>query len=140
MTKFQPGNTAARGRPKGSRNKAKLLNIREALAEAGIHPVARLMALLRELDPALQAKVWLELMAYTFAKPAIESDDLQVFRKSLTPDQTIELQKRLDEPDVLSWPGLPEAIIREYQAEVEESIGIDAEPTTIQPALKEAAE
>lgn len=127
MSKFQPGNSLSKGRPKGSRNKVKLLGIREALAEAGIHPVAQLMALLPKLDPALQARVWLELMPYTFSKPTAEPDDLNEFRKSLTPEQTIELQNRLDEPHVNTWPGLPESTIRAYRAEIEESIGIVVE-------------
>lgn len=61
------------GRKPGSVNKKRIPKVADYLAEKNINPVDEILALIPELKPWEQPKVWLELLSYCEAKPkAIE--------------------------------------------------------------------
>jgi len=118
----------SRGRPKGSKNKVKLLGLRESLARAGVDPAEELQKLLPLLDPGLQAKVWLELLPYIYTKPTKELDPVEELRLTLTPEQVLELNERIG---AAPHQGLAAAVAREYEAELEAAAN-DGQPIVIE--------
>lgn len=63
------------GRKKGVPNKTRLIRVADLLAEKAINPVEEIMALMPDMRPEAQAKVWLELLSYCQAKPKEEAVD-----------------------------------------------------------------
>lgn len=63
------------GRKKGVPNKTKLIRVADLLAQKAINPVEEIMALMPDMRPEAQAKVWLELLSYCQAKPKEEPVD-----------------------------------------------------------------
>jgi hypothetical protein len=66
------GKPPGSGRKKGTPNKTKLLRVADFLAEKSLNPVDEIMALMPDMRPEAQAKVWLELLSYCQAKPKEE--------------------------------------------------------------------
>lgn len=66
-----PHPKAGPGRPKGSKNKVKILRVDEALAELGIEPVHQLIRIIGEKKLAAkdEARIWMELLSYCHPKP-----------------------------------------------------------------------
>jgi hypothetical protein len=66
--RFEKGNP---GRPKGSKNKSKVLRVEEYLEEKGLNPIVEIVELLTKsrMGAYDKAKVWLALQAYCQPKP-----------------------------------------------------------------------
>lgn len=69
---FQKGNP---GRPKGSKNKKRVLRVEATLVEKGINPIEEILKLLPELEAEERAEVLLKLVPYYQAPLKVNEED-----------------------------------------------------------------
>jgi len=67
---FKPGNP---GRPKGSKNKKKVLRVEDVLVAKEKNPVEEIIAMMPQLKPIEQVETWMKLIPYYQA--VVKADD-----------------------------------------------------------------
>lgn len=87
---WKPGQS---GNPSGKNRKSLVARVDEVLASRGLNPTEEILKLMPTLPEVVQAKLWLELLAFVQGKPKEYLDDKSPDMRQIPTSQLIEMVK-----------------------------------------------